>query len=325
MENEISKTKFIPDLISIIVPVYNTKDYLRRCLESIMNQTYSKLEIILIDDGSTDGSGQLCDSYQALDSRIKVFHQQNKGAASARNLGLAKAKGEYIGFVDSDDYIKEDMYDSLHDGMETGADIVCCGTVLLFPAKMHKKPELSAKFPNPISYTKAEALKELLLVRNLDFSPCNKLYRRMLFQGIRFPDGKTCEDYPVIYELVKKSRKVDNIGKIKYMYCYRADSISKQQFRMSRMSYVLFTRDIMKDVVKEAPKLRKCAEALYIRSVVDTISDMEKCGQKDRYNSIYRRLKKLLLIMYGNICFNSYIPWKTKKKAYQIIYQRGIQ
>lgn len=325
MINEIREIKFIPDLISIIVPVYNTKDYLQRCLNSIVNQTYSNLEIIIIDDGSTDGSGQICDAYQSLDSRIKVFHQKNKGAASARNSGLDKAKGEYIGFVDSDDYIREDMYASLYDGMGTGADIVCCGTVILFPAKMQRKPELGTKFPNPVSYTNVEALKELLLVRNLDFSPCNKLFRRMLFQGIRFPDGKICEDYPVIYELVKKSKNVFNTHKIKYVYCYRADSISKQQFGIKRMSYVIFARDIMKDIKQGYPKLERYAEALYIRSIVDTMSDIEKCGKREQYARIYRRLKKLLFVMFINILFNQHIPKKTKKKAFQFIYQKGTK
>ncbi|MDE6851318.1 MAG: glycosyltransferase [Lachnospiraceae bacterium] len=315
--------KYIPGLISVIVPVYNVKNYLHRCIDSIINQTYSNLEIILIDDGSTDDSGQICDSYQDIDKRIRVFHKKNGGASSARNLGLDKARGEFIGFVDSDDYIRKDMYESLYSGMKDDVDIVCCGIVLLFPAKMRRKSELYGKAEETVCYSRQEALKELLLVRGLDFSPCNKLYRRELFQGIRFPAGKTCEDYPVIYELMKKSRNIVSNGKVRYHYCYREDSISKQQFKIRRMSYVLFTRDIMRDVAENYPKLRKCAEALYIRSVVDTISDIEECIQKERYESIQRRLRKLLLVMYGNILFNPYIPERTKKKAFRFICHRG--
>ena len=310
-------------LISIIIPVYNVEPYLKRCLESVRNQTYSYLEIILIDDGSTDGSGQICDSYQDMDKRIRVFHKKNGGSSSARNLGLDKARGEYIGFVDSDDYIDEDMYESLYDNMKDDVDIVCCGTVLLFPAKMRKKPELYGKSGKSIYYTNQVAIKELLLVRDLDFAVWNKLYRKELFQGIRFPDGKTCEDYPVIYELMKKSRKIVSNGEIKYSYCYRENSISKRQFKIERMSYVLFTRDILRDVVKNYPEMRKCAEALYVRSVVDTIGYIDECAQKDRYETIQRRLRKLLLVMYGNILFNQYIPGRTKKKAFKFIFRRG--
>lgn len=323
MENEITGIKYIPGLISVIVPVYNVKNYLHRCIDSIINQTYANLEIILIDDGSTDGSGQICDSYQSMDKRIKVYHKKNGGLSSARNLGLNKAVGEFVGFVDSDDYIKEDMYESLHNQMEDYVDIVCCGTVLLFPAAMCRKPELYGKAQKSVIYSNYEAVKELLLLKNLDFSSCNKLYRRELFQGVRFPERKICEDYPVIYELMKKSRNIVSNGKIKYCYCYRADSISKQEFKIRRMSYVLFTRDIMKDVIKNYPKLRKCAEALYIRSVVDTISYIQKCIHRDRYEYIRRRLRKLLLVMYGNILLNQYIPERTKKRAFRLICQKG--
>lgn len=319
MQNGVEKMEYISGLISVIVPVYNTKDYLGRCIESIVNQTYTNLEILLIDDGSTDGSGQICDSYQTMDSRIRVFHQKNRGAAAARNSGLEKARGEFIGFVDSDDYIEEDMYTSLHAAMKEDVDMVCCGTVLLFPSKMRKKSEVYGRSSKTMVYSKREALKELLLVRNLDFSPCNKLYRRALLQSVRFPDGRTCEDYPVIYEIVKKSHKIVSTGEVKYCYCYREDSISKQQFKMRRMSYVLFARDIFKDVNIYYPDMRKCAEAFYIRSVVDTIRAIEKCVKRDRYEFIHKRLIELLVRMHIRIFFNQYISVKTKKTVLKLI------
>lgn len=104
-------------MISVIVPVYNTKAYLGRCVDSLLRQTYRDLEIILVDDGSTDGSGELCDSYAAGDERVRVFHKENGGSSSARNLGLDKAAGEYVGFVDSDDYVDPDMYERLYAGI----------------------------------------------------------------------------------------------------------------------------------------------------------------------------------------------------------------
>lgn len=319
MQNDIEKKEYIPGLISVIVPVYNSKDYLFRCIESIVNQTYTNLEILIIDDGSTDGSGQICGAFQTMDDRVSVFYQKNRGAAAARNLGLEKARGEFIGFVDSDDYIKKDMYTSLHDVMKEDVDMVCCGSVLLFPKRMHRKCEIYGKALMPMTYTKCEALRELLLVRNLDFSLCNKLYRRELFQDVRLPDGKTCEDFPVVYKVVKNSQKIVCTGEVKYYYCYRENSMSKQQFTIRRMSYVVFARDIFGDVNTNYPDIRKCAEAFYIRSVVDTMRDIEKCVERDRYEFIHKRLRKLLLRMHVRIFLNQYIPEKTKKTVLKLI------
>ena len=126
-------------MISVIVPVYNVKPYLRKCLDSIINQSYRDLEILIIDDGSTDGSGDICDEYRK-DDRIKVFHTENRGLSAARNLGLDSASGDWIGFVDSDDWIEPDMYEVLiRKGEETGADVVECGSLFEYPTTRPSK------------------------------------------------------------------------------------------------------------------------------------------------------------------------------------------
>ncbi len=323
MENEKKKTEYVPGLISIIVPVYNVRNYLRRCIDSIVRQTYTDIEILIIDDGSDDGSGQICDDYQKEDKRIKVFHVKNRGASAARNLGLDNARGEFIGFVDSDDYIKEDMYASLYNYMRKEIDIVCCGTALLFPDRMCRRTELYGKAANPVSYSNREALKELLLVKDLSFSLWNKLYRRELFQNIRFPEGKICEDYPVIYAVVKRCRNVTNIGKVQYFYCYRDGSVSKSPFDIKKLSYVFFIRDIYKDVSLNYPNEKKYGEALYIRSVVDTYRDISKCADQDKYETIQGRLRKLLRRMLWNILLNQYITKVTKKEVLGYLFLRG--
>ena len=122
-------------MISVIIPVYNVEPYLRKCLDSVVNQTYRNLEILVIDDGSTDGSGAICDEY-ASDRRMRIFHTENRGLSCARNLGLDEAKGEWIGFVDSDDWIEPDMYEALlKKAEETGADIVECGVFREYPGR----------------------------------------------------------------------------------------------------------------------------------------------------------------------------------------------
>lgn len=319
MSKGVDRTSYVPGLISIIIPVYNIEKYLDKCMESVVGQTYSHIEIILVDDGSTDGSGKLCDEWGKKDNRVKVYHKKNGGAARARNLGLKEARGEYIGFVDGDDYIAEDMYACLIDAMEEEVDLVCCSTEIVFPAKMRKPVEAYGQVKSPVCFSNQEAIRELLLVQKLSFSSCDKLYRRELFYGVRFPEGKTCEDYPVSYEVVKKSRRVVNIGKVKYFYRYREGSTSKQQFNLRKMSYVLFTRDILRDVIEYYPEEKKCAEALYIRSIVDTMRSISRSTKREEYEELSKRLRKLLQRMCVSILMNKHIPDITKKNVIKII------
>ncbi|MDE6701429.1 MAG: glycosyltransferase, partial [Acetatifactor sp.] len=162
-------------LITVIVPVYNIMEYLPRCVDSICGQTYEKLEILLVDDGSTDGTGALCDELAAKDARIRVFHQQNGGSSSARNLGLDHASGEYIGFVDSDDYIDKNMYRSLYDAIVTY-------DVRVAQIGRDERDEQGNRLPDIcVPPRKAERigsrdfLKELLMHRG-DCSFCTKLF-----------------------------------------------------------------------------------------------------------------------------------------------------
>lgn len=319
MGERTDRTSYVPGVISIIIPVYNIEKYLDQCMESVVGQTYSHIEIILVDDGSTDGSGELCDEWGKRDNRIRVYHKKNGGASRARNLGLKEARGEYIGFVDGDDYIAEDMYECLIDVMEDGVDISCCGTAIIYPAKMRMQVEVYGEMQNPFFLTSREAIKELLLLRGLHYGVCDKLYRRKLFENVRFPEGKTCEDYPVSYEVVKKSRRIVNTGKVKYFYRYRENSTSKKPFRISRMRYVLFTRDILRNVINDYPEYKKCAEALYIGSVIDTIDKIGMTNKRDEFKEIRKRLRKVLQRMSVSILMNPYITKATKRNVLKYI------
>ena len=179
MEN----TETLP-LISIIVPVYNVKNYLEKCLQSICGQTYKNLEIILIDDGSSDGSGELCDLFAQRDGRIKVIHQANAGQSAARNRGLAVAQGEFLGFVDSDDWIEPDMYEFLYHLLkENGADISICSHYIETAVKTRVKHS-SEQFS---SFSREEAIRTLVEDKRIRNYMWDKLYKRQLFAGIYFP------------------------------------------------------------------------------------------------------------------------------------------
>ncbi len=220
-------------LISIIVPVYNIKEYLPRCVSSILNQTYQKLELILVDDGSTDGTGALCDKLAEQDERVIVFHKENGGSSSARNLGISQAKGEYLGFVDSDDYISPDMYERLVQGlMQSGAQIVQIGRDEM-DAEGRKLPNICEPPVEDVWIPSAEFLKELLLHRG-DCSFCTKLVARGLFQTHQFPLGALNEDFRLLVEMLMETEGVMSLTGQAYHVFYRIGSntrkIGKNEF-----------------------------------------------------------------------------------------------
>ena len=172
-------------LISVVIPVYNIEKYLERCVYSVREQTYKNLEIILVDDGSTDNSGLICDKLAAEDAGIRVFHKKNGGSSSARNLGISKAQGEYIGFVDSDDYIEPDMYELLYAAIqEYDADIAQIGRDEI-DEKGNRLPNICEPPQQAIFIESETFLKELLMHRG-DCSFCTKLVRRNLFESMQF-------------------------------------------------------------------------------------------------------------------------------------------
>ena len=188
-------------LISVIIPVYNVRMYLKKCIESIIHQTYGNLEILIVDDGSDDGSEAICDQYGEQDHRIKVFHKDNGGLASARNYGLQYAGGDYIGFVDSDDYIDAGMYEHLIDVMYEEVDLASCGLREEY-VRRYRRRYLASNFTRGYQImNNCEAMRELLLSRAFNFSVCNKLFKKRVFDNITFPEGRSSEDIPVMYEI----------------------------------------------------------------------------------------------------------------------------
>ncbi len=199
--------------ISIIVPVFNVEKYLAKCIKSILNQIFTDFELILINDGSVDNSGEICDEFAKYDSRIKVIHTKNKGQSSARNLGLKIAKGDYVGFVDSDDWIEPEMYKQLYETcFQKSSDISIIG--------IREVNEDGSKLREyiPRKVTLSEILKRAY--------PCNKIIKRELFinNNLYFIEGKYYEDVELIPKLFIKSQKVSVISEIAYNYLKRNES-----------------------------------------------------------------------------------------------------
>jgi len=207
--------------ISLIVPVYKVEPYLRKCVDSILAQTYKNLEVILVDDGSPDNCGAICDEYAARDGRIIVIHQKNGGISAARNAGLDIASGDYVGFVDSDDWIEPDMYEYLLSGaLEEKAHIVICGHYLDFP---HRSLEQSFHRRQLLKPSQAmEALLEDRLIRSYVW---DKLFSRALFDGVRFPVGLNYEDVATTHKTFEAAEAVLCLPQPKYHYLQRSDGI----------------------------------------------------------------------------------------------------
>ena len=217
-------------MISVIVPVYNVERYIRQCVESILEQTYADLEIILVDDGSTDGSGSICDEYKLKDNRVVVIHKCNGGLSEARNAGLDIARGEYIEFVDSDDYIEPDMYEVLYKNCERyAADLAAARFV-----KFNTQGEVRKNFTENIEVFSREEMLRLFIVGDrryeITMSVWDRLYKRELISDLRFPVGKCYEDIVFSTKVIEKSKINVYIDRALYHYRLREDSISGEDF-----------------------------------------------------------------------------------------------
>lgn len=216
-------------MLSIIVPVYNTQKYIRKCLGSILNQTYTDFELILIDDGSTDGCGKICNDYAQLDNRIVVFHTLNRGLSAARNYGISKAKGDYIGFVDSDDWIEPDMYEVLLKNI--GDDEICiCGF-------WYEYMDYSHVFSFDHKEYDSEESLAALIKGKLSNPVWNKIYKKSTFRNVLFPEGKNYEDISTMHHILGNANKVKTVRDVKYHYRQRSEGISQTHSAKNLFDY----------------------------------------------------------------------------------------
>ena len=209
-------------LVSVIIPAYNIEDYIGRCLDSVLSQTYKNLEILVVDDGSSDCTGEILDDYEKKDQRIRVIHKENGGVSSARNIGIEAATGDYIGFVDGDDLMEPEMYKTLVNLLkEENADIAHCGYQMVFPDRV----DYYHNTKNRKVQTREEGLKDLLSGEMIEPALYNKLYKKELFDGIHLDETlKINEDLEVNYRLFKKSKKSVYYDVPLYSYMIRKNS-----------------------------------------------------------------------------------------------------
>lgn len=281
-------------LISIIVPVYNAAPYLSTCIESILNQTLTDIEILLIDDGSTDSSGAICDVYAAKDKRINVVHKKNGGVSSARNAGLAIATGEYIGWVDADDYIEPDMFEYLYNlAINYKADIAECG----YASVAGEKVEI-ANFGKGLEYGEGGFITQKYLDADIFYGIVTKLFKRSLFERVRFPEGRIWEDiWLVTYFCLEPICYVRN-PEVKYFY-----------------------RQTEGSIIRSDATPRKAREAIYILENSLALIE-EKIQDKALKEKLIKRNMEKAVFHYLNLALS---PTAEIRKVYAPLYLRRMR
>ena len=247
--------------ISIVVPVYNVEKYLPKCIESLIGQTYSNLEIILVDDDSKDNSGKICDEYGQKDLRIKVIHKENGGISSARNAALDICTGEYIGFIDSDDWAERDMYENMYNLINEN-NIVCCGYNRIYEDSVVEN-KLPFKEFDKITFIKSLLEKEIQVhlgrkINEIGNYVNNKLFPARCFKEIRFPESMCFEDIYMCLELILQVEKVVILPKCEYNYLARADSIVGRADKKKMYDLIQANRKQESDMAEYPTLLEKC-------------------------------------------------------------------
>lgn len=301
-------------LISVIIPVYNTKEYLNRCVGSVCSQTYPDLEILLVDDGSTDGSGALCDELAQKDSRIRVLHKENGGSSSARNLGMEHAAGEYLGFVDSDDFISPQMYENLYNAMKHyGVRVTQIGREEI-DENGNRLPDICTPPDKAVRIGHRDFLKELLMHR-ADCSFCTKLFHKSVLEGRSFPQGALNEDFHFLVQMLPRIGEIVSLPEQAYHVFYRLGSNSRRQDReqFSRVfeDNVRNADMVFEYVDRDDRELIQIAKRFGIYQRIDYLLHIP-IGQMNRKNVFYMQVVKNLRKNFLAGLANPYLTVKNK-------------
>lgn len=302
-------------MISVIVPVYNVEPYLHQCVDSILAQTYTDFELILVDDGSPDNCGAICDEYAEKDSRIRVIHQKNGGLSAARNAGIDAARGEYLAFVDSDDWVHPEMLRLLHQAIcQTGLQISACSFLRTHEREVVIEPvKLDIIELDGASFYASEKNVEACIA-------CNKLYKRELFCKIRYPEGRTHEDEFVTYKLLYWAGKVAYIPAKMYFYYQNAQGIMGRPYSTERLNAVkAFEEQAAFFRNKQRPEVLRYARLKFIRESIGHILKLETEEKWKPYaQKVKRRVQPRIILWGPSIGMN---PLKNKWE-YSIIFPR---
>jgi len=297
------------DLISVIIPIYKVEAYLDACVSSVVKQSHKNIEIILVNDGSPDNCPAMCDAWTEKDPRIKVIHKENGGLSDARNAGLDIAAGEYISFVDSDDWILPTMFENMLQIMQKeNADIVACNI-----RSCYEDHEDVWGCKEYFSGNSEQILDMLFSDTTYPVSAWNKLYKRECWGNLRFPVGKICEDAFTTYQLVHNAGRIVQIPEAYYCYRIRPQSIMTSAFSNKRMDEEEAWRANYQFVKTHYPALYKKAFRFYLQKVHVLIKTITK-EQREEYSSQFQYLKGILRKNMLFMIFKSGLSWKYRIK-----------
>lgn len=281
------------ELISIIVPIYNVEKYLPICIKSILNQSYRNIEVILVDDGSTDSSGYLCDFFASADTRVSVIHKQNGGLSDARNVGIESSKGIFVSFIDSDDIVCENFIQTLYEThLITGSDLVCCELICFYDEDecklQHYWERVNRRECTYKEYTSKEITeKSFYQYISITGAP-QKLYKKSLFSDVRFPSGRYFEDLATTYLFFEKANSVSVIDKKLYAYRMRPDSIMNSTFDVNKLDCIWVAEKIVSYYAGTDMEGVFCAAFRVNRLVYDQIP----FSYKEEKNKVWDEIKK---------------------------------
>ena len=318
-------------LISVIVPVYNVAQYLEKSIASIQQQTYQNLEIILVDDGATDESGRLCEQIAEQDERVLVYHKENEGLSQARNDGLKQAHGDYVIFIDSDDYIHPEMIASLYQQLvKEDADVSSCGVMNVYANSESPQTE------NQDDYFVCDTetfLREYLIGEKIPGTICNKLIKKEIAAQLTFPKGLIYEDAYYHFDLIKVAKKYVVNTKPYYYYFHRGDSITTKPYAEKDLAYIDIYQKFYIEVVKEYPNL---TEVAFFRLAYAHFFILDKMLLDDNfkefkdYPRIYGYLKKHAFAIFKNTIFRkgrriSALALFVNVRLYRILLFKNIE
>lgn len=294
-------------LISVVVPVYNVEPYLDRCVKSIVSQTYKNLQIILVDDGSTDKSGEMCDEYSKKDTRIIVIHKKNGGLSDARNVGIEIANGQYITFIDSDDSVENDMIEYLYYLVKN----YNCRMSLCTHAIVFNDGDKIKRIGNGIEekLTDKECIERMCYHKFIDTSAWAKLYETSIFKTIKYPKGKLFEDIGTTYKTFMECKSIACGYKPKYYYYVRSNSIVTSSFSVRKLDLIEMTDKMATDVLSVYPELVKPVLCRKVYSRFSTLNQMLNTGEcGDVKESLVNYIRNNTV----NVLLDIKIPLKNK-------------
>lgn len=323
-------------LISLIIPVYNVVDYFDKCMESVLSQTYENYEVILVDDGSTDGCGEKCDRYAELDKRVKAYHQKNQGLSAARNFGVCQANAEYISFVDSDDYISNDYLEYLYDlKQKFDAGMSSAGIYKVYSDKNDIMADSGAICAEKC-ISAEEALKLMCYDEEISVSASGKLYRKSQVLKHPYPEGRLYEDLATTCKLVAENERIAVSDKPIYYYLIRKGSIMQREMNSKQMDIVYAADEQLNYIRAVYPALEQAARIrrvkailgmmtrcslfsapharMYYKSIRDCFKQDVSSVMKDHHVGFLVKIQTLIVLMGF---YPSKLAWFLKKKLRQ--------